>query len=191
MLKVRKKYGKVVQAYRLGDYHPVLESLMKENKIIDLHNGIYEVFSQEAVKAGSVHGQVACTGDWIRIDGSGSPYPNKADWFQENLRHISGDDYEQIPKLLNAWTADLEMCPEIQFLIREKGLVLDENNPEQYFNAFLWGTQEAAARDAVLVFYSVSYDENGSIVDAEFNFVEKTEFDCTYDLVQEEERNLD
>ena len=64
-------------------------------------------------------------------------------------------------------------------------MVLDENNPEQYFNAFLWGTQEAAARDAVLVFYSVSYDENGSIVDAEFNFVEKTEFDCTYDLVQE------
>lgn len=183
MLRVKKKHGKIVQAYRLGDQHPVLDNLLKLNKIIDLHNGTYEVFSQEAVKADSGHGQLACTGDWIRLDSSGFPYPNKANWFQENLRHISGDDYEQIPKPLYAWTADLEMCPEIRFLIHEKGLILDESNPDQYFKAFLWGTQEAAARDAVLVFYSISYNDSGRICDAEFNFVEKTEFDRTYDIL--------
>ena len=183
MLKVMKKRGKIVQAYRLGEPHSVLDCLMKTNKIIDLHNGMYEIFSQEAVKAGSGHGQLACTGDWVRIDGAGFPYPNRADWFQENLRHISGDNYEQIPKLLYAWTSDMEICPEIQFLIQKKGLILNKNNPDQYFKAFLWNTQEVAAKDAVLIFYSISYDESGKILDAKFNFVERAEFERTYDIL--------
>ncbi len=184
MLKVMKKHGKVVQAYRLGDQHPVLNDLMKSNKIVDLQNGTYEVFSQESLNSGSGHGQLASAGDWVRLDGAGLPYPSKNDWFQENLRHISGDDYEQIPKPLYAWTSDVGMCPEIQFLIREKGLVLDDSNPEQYFRAFLWGTQEAAAHDAILVFYSLSYDEHGNVIDAEFNFVARTEFERVYDVLQ-------
>lgn len=183
MLRVKKKHGKIAQAYKLGVKHECLEQLIAEGKIIDLKNGSFEVFSQEAVKSESGHGQVAYVGDWIRLDGAGYPYPSKDDWFQDNMRHISGDDYEQVPKELMGWTADMEMCPEIEFLIREKGLKLDENSFDKYFSAILWGYPEAADRDAVLVFYSASYNDDGAVTDAEYNFVERKEFDRTYDVI--------
>lgn len=182
MLRIKKKHGKIVQAYRLGTEHERLVQLIAERKIIDLGNGSFEVFSQEAVKSESAHGQVAYAGDWIRLDGAGYPYPSKDDWFQNNMRHISGDDYEQIPKELIAWTAGMEMCPEIEFLIRETGLNLDENSFDKYYSAVLWGNPEVADRNAVLVFYSISYD-GGSVIDAEYNFVERKEFDRTYDVI--------
>lgn len=183
MLKVKKKKGKIVQAYKLGEKHCFLEQLICENKIIDLKNGLYEVFSQEAVKSESGHGQVASVGDWIRVDGAGYPYPCKNDWFWNNMRHIEGDDYEQIPKELLGWTADMEMCPEVEFLVREKGLKLDESNFDKYFSAILWGNPEAADRNAVLIFYSISYKSDGTVEDAEYNFVERKEFERTYDVV--------
>ena len=74
------------------------------------------------------------------------------------------------------------MCKEVSFLIREKGLVLDETNPDNYYSAVLWGTKEAAAKDAVLVFYNISYNDDGSVRDAEFNFVKREEFDKTYSV---------
>ena len=183
MLRIKKKRGKIVLAYKLGQVHEVLKQLIKTGKIVDLKDGSYEVFSLEAVNSESGHGQVAFVGDWVRLDSAGYPYPSKDDWFQDNMRHISGDDYEQIPKELIAWTADMEMCPEIEFLIREKGLNLDENSFDKYFSAILWGNLEAANRNAVLVFYSISYDGDGTVLDAEYNFVEKKEFDRTYDVI--------
>lgn len=182
MLRIKKKSGKIVQAYKLGEVNAVLEQLIKTGKIIDLKDGTYEVFSREAVNSGSGHGQVANVGDWVRLDSAGYPYPSKDDWFRHNMRHISGNDYEQIPKKLMGWTADMEMCPEIEFLIHNKGLKLDENNFEKFFSAILWGNPEAADRNAVLVFYSISYD-NGSVIDAEYNFVERKEFDRIYDII--------
>lgn len=183
MLKIKKKNGKIVKAYRLGDMNAVLEQLIADGKIVDLKDGSFEVFSQEAVQSESGHGQIAYTGDWIRLDGAGYPYPGKNDWFQENMRHIRGDDYEQIPRELLGWTADMEMCPEIEFLIREKGLKLDDNSFDKYFSAILWGNPEAADRNAVLVFYSISYEDDGAVKDAEYNFVERKEFDRTYDVI--------
>lgn len=183
MLKIVKKQGKIVQAYRLGNEHPVLNELIAANKIKKVDECTYEVFSQEAAKAASGHGQLAGAGDWVRVDGAGFPYPCKNDWFQENLRHVAGDDYEQIPKVLSAWTADQEICPEVKFLIQKKGLVLDDDNPDMYFKAILWGNPEAAAKDAVLVFYNIIYASDGSVQDAEYNFVEKREFDRTYEVI--------
>lgn len=183
MIHVIKNQGKIVQAYRLGQPHPVLDELMNKKQIVNLHNGTYEVFSQEALNGNSGHGQLAEFGDWVRIDGAGYPYPSRDDWFRENLRHCGGDDYEQIPKVLNAWVAGQPMCPEVLFLIEHKGLVIDETNPNQYFSATLWGTQESAQEDAVLVFYSVTRDKVGNIIDADFNFVERTEFDRTYKIL--------
>jgi hypothetical protein len=183
MLRIKKKRGKIVQAYKLGVAHAVLEQLIKMGKVVDLKDGSYEVFSLEAVNSESGHGQVAYAGDWVRLDSAGYPYPSKDDWFQNNMRHISGDDYEQIPKELMGWTADMEMCPEIEFLIHNKGLELDENSFDKYFRAILWGNPEAADRNAVLVFYTISYDNDGTVTDAEYNFVERNEFDRTYDVI--------
>lgn len=183
MLRIKKKCGKIVQAYKLGATHVVLEQLMKMGKVVDLKDGSYEFFSLEAVNSESGHGQVAYAGDWVRLDSAGFPYPSKDDWFQNNMRHIFGDDYEQVPKELMGWTADMEMCPEIDFLIQEKGLRLDENSFDKYFSAVLWGNPEAANRNAVLVFYGISYADDGTITDAEYNFVERQEFNRTYDVI--------
>lgn len=183
MLRIKKKRGKIVQAYKLGKAHVVLEQLIQTGKIVDLKDGSYEVFSLEAVNSESGHGQVAFAGDWVRLDSAGYPYPCKDDWFQDNMRHIFGDDYEQIPKELTGWIADMETCPEIEFLIREKGLRLNENSFDKYFNAVLWGNLETANRKAVLVFYSISYADDGTIIDAEYNFVERQEFDRTYGVI--------
>lgn len=183
MLKIVKKQGKIVQAYRLGNEHPVLNELIAANKIKKVDECTYEVFSQEAVKAASGHGQLVGAGDWVRVDGAGFPYPCKNDWFQENLLHVAGDDYEQIPKVLSAWTADQEICPEVKFLIQKKGLVLDDDNPDMYFKAILWGNPEAAAKDAVLVFYSIVYDIAGAVIEADYNFVQREEFERSYDIL--------
>ena len=180
MRKAIKTKGKSVFAYRLGDRSAVVEQLMREGKIAVLENGDFEIFSQEAVNGGSGHGQVANADDYVKIDSMGYPYPNDAEFFAANHRHIAGDEYEQLPKELDAWTEDEPMCPEIEFLVREKGLLLDETDPARYFSALLWGTMEAAAKDAVLIFYHIDRDAEGAILDAEFNFVERSEFEKTY-----------
>ena len=42
----------------------------------------------------------------------------------------------------------------------------------------------SAARDAVLIFYSITRDEQGDIVDADFNFVAREEFNQTYRFIE-------
>lgn len=51
------------------------------------------------------------------------------------------------------------------------------------YSAILWGNPEAEDRNAVLVFYSISYSGDGTVLDAEYNFVEKKEFDRTCDVI--------
>lgn len=183
MIRIKKKQGKIIKAYRLGDNNEVLVQLINDKKIVICDDGTFEVFSQEAINSGSGHGQIASAGDWVRLDNEGHPYPCIDEWFQENMRFIGGDEYEQIPKELIAWTPDMEMSPEVEFLISKKGLKLDENDYDKFYQAILWGNPEAANRDAVLVFYSISYGENGDIVDADYNFVVRDEFERSYDIV--------
>ena len=88
MFRVIKNEGKKVGAYKLGEKNPVIDKLIKDKKIIDLNNGKFEVFSQEVIKAGSEHGELANQGDYIKIDSTGAPYPNSASYFIENHKHI-------------------------------------------------------------------------------------------------------
>lgn len=183
MFKVIKNKGKIVQAYQLGNDHPILNQLIIQGQIKKLGDGRYEVFSQEAVNGGTGNGQVAEKGDWIKIDSKDYPYPNKKEYFEENHRYVKGDTYEQLPKPLWAWTADCEMCAEIVFLINEKGLIINKDSYERFYTANLWSTLEVANRDAVIIFYNIVYDNNDKVVDAEFNFVEKREFERTYSII--------
>ncbi|MCR5608870.1 MAG: hypothetical protein K6G26_07380 [Lachnospiraceae bacterium] len=180
MYKVIKNKGKMVEAYKLGEKNPVVEKLIDENKIVDLKNGKYEIFSQEVLKAESKHGELANAGDYIKIDSSGAPYPNTEKFFNENHKYIEGDTYEQIPKELIAWDACEPVCDEIKFLTDNMGLVIDENNPEKYYTAPLWGTIEVADKKAVIIFYDILYNEDGSVKSAEYNLVERNEFEKTY-----------
>ena len=60
-----------------------------------------------------------------------------------------------------------------------------EDDPERYFNAFLWGAPLSAGKDAVLIFYSIKRDIDGNIYDADFNFITREEFEKTYDELTE------
>ena len=177
MAKVVKNNGKQVKAWELGTGTSMEFRLLVEEKIVNTPDGGYELFSQEA-KSGS--GEKAMPGDFFKVDKAGFPYPNQRDWFLENHRHIDGDDYEQLPKPMDAWEATEDITPEVEFLVNHKGLKLSPDTPEQYFGAELWGAWLTAASDAVLVFYSVTRDENGVITDADFNFVARAEFEATY-----------
>lgn len=178
---VIKTEGKKCQAYELGAGSEMELNLIKEGKICRIGNGAYELFSQES-KSGS--GQLANEGDYFKVDNAGYPYPNKREWFFQNHRHLKGDTYEQLPKALLAWESTDEVTPEVQFLIDNKGLKLDPENPEKYFGAKLWGAWLTAASDAVLIFYRVSYDETtGKVTDASFNFVARNEFNASYRYV--------
>lgn len=173
---VCKNSGKELQAWELGASSEMERKLIEEGRIVRCGSD-YELFSQEA-KSGS--GEKAKAGDYFKVDGSGFPYPNEREWFLGNHRHIEGDTWEQIPKPLMAWESTDGITSEVDFLVANKGLVLNSENPEKFFGAELWGAWLTAAKDAVLIFYSVSYDEDGKVVDADFNFVARTEFEAAY-----------
>lgn len=181
MKKARKK-ALVIRAFRLGEKSEEIEKLMAEGRIRKKKDGSFEVFSQEA-KSGE--GEIAYPGDYIKIDSSGTPYPNRAEYFEKHHRHLKEETYEQLPEDLMIWTAEDEICPEITFLMEEKGLTLEPGHPECFFQAPLWGTKLSAARDAVLVFYETERDSEGNICDAEFNFVDREEFEKTYEVIPE------
>lgn len=181
MRKVTKNQQTIIRAYRLGDSSAEEESMISAGKIYRLQDGSYELFSRESAHGAGEHVEA---GDYFKIDNAGYPYPNSCPFFEMNHMHLSGDEYIQKPKALDAWLAGDAICPEIQFLIKEKGLVLRLEHPEVYFNAPLWGSQLSAARDAVLIFYSITRDEQGDIVDADFNFVAREEFNQTYRFIE-------
>ena len=177
MKRIIKKRGRVYLAYRLGEDHPVIQRLMKEGKVVPLDDGTYEVFSQEAVNG---RGQQAFSGDYIKIDTSGYPYPNRKEIFLENHIHLQGDEYEQIPKPYLAWCVEDEVCEEIDFLIQRKELVINLRNPDKTYQAPLWGCLESAKKDAHIIFYDIKRDEMGVILDIDYNFIARKEFEEDY-----------
>jgi len=172
-----KNLGKIVSAYCLGAESETELCLIQEGKIKRIDEDTYELFSLEAVNGS---GEIAHRGDYFKLSSDGYPYPNTREFFEANHRHIEGDRYEQPPKPISAWTADDEMCPEIRFLTETKGLVIDPADEQKYFTAPLWGSLLSAAKDAVVLFYSITRDADGTITDADFNFISKNEFDQTY-----------
>ena len=174
---VIKKSGKKVFAYELGAGSVMEKRFISEGKIKVRADGTYELFSQEC-NSGS--GEIAHPGDFFKVDGSGFPYPNERIWFDANHRHIEGECYEQLPKPLEAWEYGDEIDERIEFLVMKKGLILNPKAPKEYFGAKLWKSWLTAAKDAVLVFYSITRDESGNIIDADFNFVARAEFEASY-----------
>ncbi len=179
MKKVIKKSGKLVQAYCLGEKNEKVKELMEKGFLTQCENGQWRVFSQEAEQ-----GEVAQHGDYIKIDSNGRPYPNDREFFLKNHKAAGENLYEQIPHVLEVWDSTEEMCPEVKFLIKSKGLVINDKDEQKYYKAPLWGDILTAGRDAVIVFYSIERDTEGNIVDAEFNFVAREEFEKTYTVLE-------
>ena len=175
---VKKKESRRVKAYCLGENNPVIDELIKKGLVKQTDESHWRIFSQEATD-----GEKAETGDYVKVDSSGMPYPNSRDFFLKNHRQVGKNEYEQIPRPLKAWNVGEPPCREIDFLIRHKGLSIDESSETAYFSAPLWGDTLTAARDAVIVFYKIGYDKSGEVEDAEFNFVGRSEFEKVYDVL--------
>lgn len=180
-----KSKKRIVKAYPLGAEHPMEAQLIEEGAIRRLSDGSYALFSQEAVNG---QGQIAQAGDYFKVDtvdGRHYPYPNDREFFLNNHIHLDGDEYEQINKPLQVWQVGDGFCEEIRWLVDAGRLTLKPQDPDHYFNAFLWGADLSADADATLVFYSVDRDQSGAITEISFNFVAKPEFEDSYILIEE------
>lgn len=175
-----KNKKKIVKAYQLGNGTDMEKKLLEEGAIVLKEEGLYELFSQEAVNG---IGETAHSGDYFKVDEVGGkhfPYPNDKEWFESNHTHLSGDEYEQTNKPLGIWEVCDPVSEEIQYLLKNGKLTLDEKDETHFFNAFLWGADLSAAKDAVVLFYSVDRDDDGVITDISFNFVARADFEKSY-----------
>lgn len=183
MMKVKKKSGKLVKAFQLGRGEKLEKQLIQQGKI-KRAGDVYEIFSRECVK--EHRGEKATSGDYVKFDEDGYPYPNKYDFFEMNHRYIGGTVYEQTSLPLWAWKfADGELLSEeVIFLIEKKGLVINKSNCKRYMQAPLWGTVLTADKEAVIIFYKIDRNTEGKILDEEFNFCAWEEFQKTYDVLE-------
>lgn len=180
MFKIIKKTGKIVDAFELGIDDSCLDEFISQGRIKKISDNTYEVFSLEAING---NGEIAHSGDFVKVDSNGYPYPISRAFFKSNHKHLGCNKYEQIPKELVAWKFGEPTSEEITFLIDKKGLVIDENSFDKYFTAPLWGTVESAGKNAIIVFYNIMKDADGHIVDIDYNFVAFEEFKKTYDII--------
>lgn len=183
MRTIIKSKQPIVQAWQLGQNSHMEQKMILEGKIRLLEPGRYGVFSQETL---GECGELASAGDYFKVDSTGFPYPNAKNYFEANHIHLGGEDYHQLPKPLKAWLLGDPVTEEIEFLLRFKGLQITPERPEECFRAPLWGSILTAAADAVLVIYSLERNESGQILDADFNFVARPEFDLTYRFIEED-----
>lgn len=175
-----KNKKKVVTAYRLGANCEMEAQLIREGAIRIREDGKYELFSQEAVNG---TGEIALSGDYFKVttkDGKHFPYPNEKSWFEENHVHLQDNEYEQLNKPQVIWEVGDPVNEEMQYLLDCGKLTIKEDDENHYFNAFLWGSQLSAAKNAVVVFYNVERDNQKNITDIIFNFVARSEFEKSY-----------
>jgi hypothetical protein len=154
------------------------QKLMDAQLLLPLPEGVWEVRSLEAMR----QGEIARSGDYIKLDNSGMPYPTEKEWFEANHTKTEDGLYLQKPQPKKAWCTDELMCEEIRFLVNEDLLQWDRKTG---FGANLWGTWQTAAPDAVIIFDEVHTDEAGHIQQVDFHFVAAKEFDSTYKVLSD------
>ena len=182
MLTVEKSTNTQVTAFELGINSRLELLLLNEGKIKELPSGQYEIFSRES-KNGA--GEIASSGDFVKLDGDGYPYPNEREYFLSRHVLISKNKYKQIPQKLKAWRLGEPPCPEIEYLLRTGCLIIDPASFEKYYTATLWGTELSADKDAIIVFHDICCNADGGIEKISFCFVAKGEFVRTYRIVDE------
>lgn len=179
MARIQKIAGKKVNAYELGNGNAMEAQMIAEGKIT-LEDGIYYLRSTEVVNAGT-KGQQAVAGDFFKIDSEGNPYPNAREWFLQHHKvlDVSANEYEQIPQPNEAWFYGEPITDAVQYCLDHELVKLNDEDPQNYFGAMLWGEWLTAPQNAALMFYSVTR-ENGVVTDVDFNFVIKEEIDKNY-----------
>ena len=177
-----QKKTSFIQAWRLGAGTTKEKELIAEKAIILKGDGTYELFSREATDK---TGQIAKAGDYFKVDSNGYPYPNEKKNFEATHKHVDADWYIQKAPILFAWTIEQPINDVVQYLFDMRLVVLHDDDPVHFFSASLWGTEETAAQDDIIVFYQIQRDDHEKILYIDFNFVEKSEFNKTYQIISQ------
>lgn len=188
MHKVRKKFGQKTQVWRLGENSYMEKRLLKEKKITRNDDGTYTLMSLEAVRGGN-GGEAAQAGDWFRVEQLADvlyPFPMTETFVRNNFRHLSGDEFEVVPKVLDAWFADDKIiCAEVEYLMQTGRLIITKNDPKHYFLApNLWGAKLSAPKDSAIIFYEVKRTQSGKIFSVDWNLVARFAFERDYILIE-------
>ena len=173
---VIKNKPEVVEAWRLGDCSSKETELMKSNMIVRFGD-LFEVHSQEYKE----YGEPVMIGDYFKIDKAGYPYPIDKEYFLKTHRHIEGNRWEEFPEPIMAWESADAISPEVRFLMENKGLEIDPEHPDQFFKEKM--NQDiyiAATATTLIIFNSVSYDNDGNVINANFEFLSRAEFERDY-----------
>lgn len=178
---VQKKTS-LIQAWRLGAGTTKEKELIAEKAIILKEDGNYELFSREAM---GKTGEIAKIGDYFKVDSNGYPYPNEKLTFEAMHEHVATDWYMQKTLVLFAWTINQPINDAVQYLFDMGLVVLHDDDPVHFFSASLWGTEETASKEDIIVFYNIQRDEHEKILYIDFNFVERSEFNKTYQIISQ------
>ena len=177
-----KTKRKTVYAYQLGAGTDMEKQLIAEGSIRRHPDGTYELFSLESING---TGEMATAGDYFKVsesDGKYYPYPNPKDWFEANHTQIGEHEYKQKRIPLPFWQVSDSMCKEVQYLLDKGKLTIRTDDESRYFNAYLWGSFQSAAKDAAIIFREIKKDAQGNILDIEFDFIAKAEFEKDYEI---------
>lgn len=177
MLAQKKQYPQ--RCCRLGENSPLEQELTQRGLLKKTEDG-WELITRETLGKG----EVVRPGDYVKLDSLSMPYPNDPVFFRENHTHLEGDWYLQKSRPVYAWTLEQGEDPRIEFLLRTGRLTITPDDPQKTFSAFLWGTQQSASRDGVLILSRVDYTAEGDIADIAFHMVAGEEFYKTYDILE-------
>ncbi len=177
-MRLAKKRPVSFTAFQLGTDNPLEKELIQAGQIRLNSDGNYEVFSRE-VKNGK--GELAKAGDYLKIDSGGYPYPNDREFFEKSCIRVGENRYQQNGTPVEVWFADDPVNDTISFLLHTNRLRLNQDSDDQYFRADLWGAPLSAARNAAVIVHSVTRDPQGRIADVDFYFIERGEFERTYE----------
>ena len=168
------------QACCLGEGSAMEQALLDGGRLRRLHDGGWEVFTQES---GGRNGQLAQSGDYVKLDSQGFPYPNRRAFFLAKHTRLPDGRYLQKREPLTAWQAGEPLNEPMRFLLERDLLRIDTADPARYFACEQWGAELTAASDAVVLFYKVERDAGGAVADVSFNFVTREVFDATYEIL--------
>lgn len=169
-----------VRAWELGAGSDMEKEMIRRGKIIAHADGTFEVFTQESTQG---RGQIARAGDFFKVDERDLPCPNEREFFLQNHQHLEDDWYIQDAHPLKIWRLGDPEGEELRFLLDNGRLSIHPENREHCFSAHLWGTTETAAADAVLVFYRVQRNPEGTVIAVDFNFVDAGYFSSHYRII--------
>ena len=172
-----------IRAWELGAGSGMEQDMIRRGKIVPRPGGIYEIFSLEAT---GKTGQIAAAGDFFKVDDYGSPHPWRRAAFLQQHQPLEGDWYREAARQVRIWRLGDPVCEEIRFLLDRGILRVNPGDPDRCFTAFLWGTEETAASDAVVVIFDTDRDAEGRVAGVHFNFVEIGYFNQHYRITGSE-----